>query len=469
MRSFDAWSLPTGWPEPTSIAEVPLDPVGRGDGSDIRIRFPEIEPASVAALAGLMRERRDTLLDRSTTEISSAIGTVAQRFLAPGAPTRQAVLAALSDTTGMSEPMAEAVLDGMASDWTSARLNALVTAEFGGPEPLDGLARLSDGRMGRAMGPPLSLHIGAGTVPGVAVTSMVRALLVRSSAVLKPGLRDVVLPTLFAQALAEEAPWLADCVAVLYWPGGTGGVEDELLREADIVVAYGGDEALERLRASTPIHTRFVPYHHRMSYGLVLTGASQEPGLADAVARSVSVFDQHGCVSPRALFVENESEADVRALASDIGEAFNRLAIDLPQGPLSPDEASHLQQVRGTAELRAAAGEGVHVFGGGPSAWTVVFDPTPSLSKDPANRFLRVMPVADLHCLEEVLLPVASRIQTMAVAGLDGREDDVLDCLARVGVTRVTSFEHAPWPPPWWHHDGLGPLAALVRWMDLEE
>lgn len=469
MTTFDAWVLPTGFPEVASTAEVVLDGPGVDGEAEIRVRFPELSGRDVGSLAGLLRERRSALLDRSTSEIIAAIDGVARRFLTPGDPLRRMALTALPVTAGMSPEMAEAVLDGMAADWTTERLNELIVAEFGGPAPLDGLAPLPGDRRGRALGFPLSVHIGAGTVPGVAVTSMVRALLVRSSVLIKPGLGDVVLPVLFARALADEAPWLAACVATLYWPGGTEGIEDAVLREADIVVAYGGDEALGHLRANTPIQARFIPYHHRLSLGLVLAGASGELGLTDEIARAVAIFDQYGCVSPRALFVESESEDEVRALAVALGEAFERVSAELPQGRLTSAEASRLHQVRGTAELRGAAGEGVCVLTGGAGPWTVVFDPTAALADDPPQRFLRVMPIANLDRLGEVLRPLASRMQTMAVAGMEGREVEVSACLARVGVTRVTGFDRAPWPPPWWHHDGLGPLRVLVRWMDLEE
>ena len=42
------------------------------------------------------------------------------------------------------------------------------------------------------------------------------------------------------------------------------------------------------------------------------------------------------------------------------------------------------------------------------------------------------------------------------------------EALASIGASRVTSLSDAPWPPPWWHHDGGGPLRSLVRWTDLE-
>ena len=44
-----------------------------------------------------------------------------------------------------------------------------------------------------------------------------------------------------------------------------------------------------------------------------------------------------------------------------------------------------------------------------------------------------------------------------------------LERLAAGGFRDVIApLERVPWPPPWWHHDGRGPLAALLRWTDLE-
>jgi methionyl-tRNA synthetase len=37
-----------------------------------------------------------------------------------------------------------------------------------------------------------------------------------------------------------------------------------------------------------------------------------------------------------------------------------------------------------------------------------------------------------------------------------------------VGRLVVVAFRYVPFPPPWWHHDGGGPLGDLVRWVDLE-
>ena len=79
-----------------------------------------------------------------------------------------------------------------------------------------------------------------------------------------------------------------------------------------------------------------------------------------------------------------------------------------------------------------------------------------------------VKPVSDLTEVPGLLHDFQSHLQTVAITGAGNRREDIATELGLVGVTRVTSFEHAPWPPLWWHHDGKSVLEGLIRWVDLE-
>jgi len=81
---------------------------------------------------------------------------------------------------------------------------------------------------------------------------------------------------------------------------------------------------------------------------------------------------------------------------------------------------------------------------------------------------VRVVPVADVLEVAGLLAPAAAHLQTVGVAGCKERWQVLAESLARVGASRVTPFGSVPFPPPWWHHDGQGPLRALVRWTDVE-
>ena len=63
-------------------------------------------------------------------------------------------------------------------------------------------------------------------------------------------------------------------------------------------------------------------------------------------------------------------------------------------------------------------------------------------------------------------LPWVTMSNTVGMAGLGTRARALGDQLARLGVSRIVAFEDMPFPPPWWNHDGRGPLSVLLRWTD---
>jgi hypothetical protein len=249
-------------------------------------------------------------------------------------------------------------------------------------------------------------------------------------------------------------------------------LEELALKKADAVVAYGGNEAIESLRSRTPVTARFIAYHHRLSVGLVgreaLT-AERAPRVARAAARAVSMFDQRGCVSPHAIYVEEGGTIDPEEWAALLASAMADLEEELPGGLLTAADASAVHQMRGSAELREASGSGVRVFRADESFWTVILEDEMGFMPSCLNRVVSLFPTPDLRSVAGSVGEVGGYLQTVAIDGAGDRLPMLAEGLSKVGATRVTSFEMAPWPPPWWHHDGASVFAGLLRWIDLEE
>lgn len=393
--------------------------------------------------------------------------------------------------------MAEAVLDGMATDWSEERLRALVSAEFEEPAVLDGwvtrfvpgvdASRSPSTRRLRAFGPTLCVQIVSGSVPGVAVHALIRSLLVKAPTLLKPGKGDALLAGLFAEALAEEDRGLADALAVVYWPGGSEEVERRVLRAAEVAVVYGDDETVGALRALAPATTRVVAYHHRVGVGVVgrgvLGGGDGDSGAtakssdrveaakvaASEVARAVALFEQRGCVCPQVVFVEEGGAVTPADFAREVAAALDALEADLPSAPQEAEESAGVAQLRGILELQEAAGRSEVRHGGGEAPWTVAFEVEPLALPAVGPRTVRVRPVPDLSELESMLTPLGPHLQSVGYAGLGKELEEVAGVLGRVGASRIVPFRALSFPPPWWLHDGRGPLSELVRWTEVEE
>jgi len=475
---FQAWCYPHGFPDPSDPPAT--NPEGEDGargmaeaGGSSEGQMPPLTPAGVARLLSFLREEGRPARERiSRDRVIQVVDRVARRFRDPVNPLRWEALAAIQAQAGYSSKMATRVLDGMCRDWTRSRLETLLQAEFSDPGVLDGFRPGPAGNRIRAQGYPLVFHLGAGSVPGVTATSMIRSLLVGSASLAKPGKGDLALPVLLARAIRDADPELSRCLAVAYWPSSRTEITDEALREADMVVVYGGDDTLTHVREGVRPTTAIRSYRHRLGVGVVgrdaLASAHGASAAARAAAEAVAIFDQRGCVSPHLILVEEGGGVTPEAWARELAGAMEDLERILPSGEPSPTEGAALQQRRGGAEVEESLGNGWVLHGGADAPWTVHYLPDPILEPSCLNRMIRVSPVPGLEEVPGILAPWAPHLQTVGVAGLGQAGDAFLEALSGLGVSRITPLEGVPWPPAWWHHDGQGPLRALVRWTDVE-
>jgi hypothetical protein len=458
-----------------ALDHVPTTTWSYGRPGVVEIRVPRLSPALLRQQADALRAARDEhLAGRPVAEIVAVVDRVAARLLDPADPLRQAAEQALPPVTSYSLPMVRRVLDRMAADWRTGPLRELLRAELGDPRVLDGFRpRAHGGGQERAYGPRLTAHVFSGNVPGVAVTSLIRALLVKSASLGKTAVGEPVLAALFARAVAQEDAGLGACLAVTYWPGGDEEMERAALQGADAVIVYGGADAVDAVRGRTPAGARFLGYGSRLSFGVVARehlSAETAKEVADACALDASTFDQQGCVSPHVFYVEEGGETAPAEWARLLAEGMAEVERELPRGALAPRESSTIRQLRGEAEFAQLSGGGVELHASPEgTAWTVVYDPDPAFAASCLNRVVRVKPVADLAGVPSLVERYASVLQTVGVAAPHERRRALAEELGRLGASRVVPMGRMAWPPGTWHHDGHPPLRDLVRWCDLEE
>lgn len=419
----------------------------------------------------LISARNAHLVDRPIREIVELIDHVAGRFLDVRDPLRRTAEQQLPAITGYSEPMIRTVLDRMAADWRAGELENLLKSQFNEPSVLDGFRRV--GRWATfAMGPDLITHIFSGNVPGVAITSLIRALLVKSASLGKSAAGEPLMPALFAHAVSEADPEVGRCIAVTYWPGGDERLEKVALGRAAAVIVYGGSEAIHSLRRRTPAGTPFIGYGHKLSFAVIGRESLEKARAAECarlLARDIALFDQQGCVSPHLVYVEEGAEITPAAWAELLARAMAELEEELPRGVLSPGEATAIRQLRGEAEFAQLSGRGDRLYESADgTAWTIWFETDPTFAPSCLNRVVRVKPIAQLDVVPQYLNEVSGLLQTVGLAGGGDSVERLGKALARMGVSRICPLGEMAWPPPTWHHDGRSPLLDLVRWCDRE-
>lgn len=466
-RMVDGAALDGFW-LPDVGPEIEVEERAFGPGQ-VPLRVPSLTPEALReVLARLKVRQRRVLATRSLDGIIEPIDAVAGRLSVPADTLHTHLLERLPDLTGYSREMISLGLQRMSANWTGEALRGSLAGELGDTAVLDSFQPRRPYGRHRAYGPALTVHIFSGNIPGVSVTSLIRALCVKSSSLGKTAAGEPYFAVCFARALAEVDRELAECLAVTHWSGGSQELEGVAFSEAEAVIAYGSDETISDVSCRVPPHVRFLRYPNRIGAALISRGALREAeldALVERAARDVIIFDQQGCVSPHAIYVEERGEVDAEEMARRLAGALDRLATEVPRGAMTPGESMQVHQLRAEAEMRGAT---VLASAGG-TEWTVILEEGPGFEASPLNRVIYLRSVQDLDAAVAALAEVGRHLQTVAVAGDAGTIDRAAETLGACGATRIVPVGEASWPAPHWHHDGRFQFLDLLRFVDLED
>jgi hypothetical protein len=311
----------------------------------------------------------------------------------------------------------------------------------------------------------------AGGIPMPTLLSMLLPLALHSPVLVKTASRDPVTAPLVAASLAEVDAELGRAVEVLSFSAADEGALSAFL-DAPCVVANGSDETIAQVSArlaggASP--RRLVTHGHRLSLAVLGPEATRGEVLAQAtqgLALDTALWDQLGCLSPVAVFVESpECHGSTERVAAALAEALAGAETRWPRGEIDARAAAAIQSERSKAEMRAAAEREVAVHAGPGTRWTVVLEDDTSFRPAPLHRFLRVHPVPDRKALLSALQPVARHLAAVAVAGFGGGGTRLAHELTHLGASRICRPGRLQSPPLGWNRDGqplLRPLARLT-------
>jgi hypothetical protein len=412
---------------------------------------PRLDPRQVGELLVRLRSAREQLVKRSTDDLLASLAIVAEEWLQPQSKWRRAAEMALPAATGFSPEMVHFGLPLMIEPLRAPAVGDLLDAELGDRRALD-----ARGSGARWRSPALVVHVLSGNLPGLAAVPAVLTLAVKSAALLKAARGDRVFPALFARSIAEVDPGLGRCTAACYWPGGGRRCEEPAFAAADAVVALGDDGTVEDIRARVP--GRFIGHGHRISLALVtgevLRDAAAARAAAQALALDVALWDQLGCLSPQACYVEGCFAEAVR-FADSVAAALRSVARCLPAGEASAEERIERRRFRDDAEWRQIAGQRVALFTAGDTGdGTVVVEAEGVFGPTPLGRSLRILPLARVADLIGVLSPARRVLEAAGLAAQPSRRQECADILNRCGVHRVCELGEMQRPPLAWRQGG---------------
>ena len=332
-------------------------------------------------------------------------------------------------------------------------LMGLIKAELGHEDALDRFLPYGN-HHARALGPCIVLHIISGNTPHAGLQSLIRALLLNAFNWCKiptGGMPEIVefrerLPFELARriTISEELP-------------------GDWLDQADAVVVFGRDETVEHFRKRVRADQRFLPHSHRISFGVVFDDPEFQ-SVKDA-ARSASLFNQQGCLSPHLFYVDPKI---AREYAERLALAMAEFEKESPRGAISLAEQSDIAALRKDFAFRASVnhdpGEKPALWESpGSTAWTVLYDPEPQFMASCLNRVIYVKPMPE--SLPKAVYRVYKHLSTV---GIYPATPENAAKIVLTGASRVCPIGQMQMPPLTWHHDAQPVLLPLIHWVDFE-
>jgi phenylacetate-coenzyme A ligase PaaK-like adenylate-forming protein len=388
---------------------------------------------------------------------------------------RKRAVEIMPDLVGYSPRMVELALDAICETMKKENLERKVRMELGGRDFLDNwtfhpqhLAYLKAESLGTV------LHVSAGNVFIGGIDSLVHGILTKNVNLLKISSADPVFPLLFARTVKEieaDGP-VSRSFSVVSFKGGQTEIEDQLKKECDAVVVWGGEEAVKAWRQNLPMGTRLVEYGPKYSFSVFTREGFRTASLEEICHRAaldVVMWEQRACSSPQVFYVEvKEGEPSIETFIYGLQGAFSDLAREIPRGKIPMDEEIEILRARELARIAEVYDEGSVLCSRGGTAWTVIYERSPAFKFSPLNRVVFVKPFKSWADILGSIVEMGPYLQTASILASPSELKTLSKALVRCGVNRITEvgkmFEGKSGSP----HDGAYQLQNLIRWALIE-
>lgn len=452
-------------------------PFEQGD-QRVEVAVPVLTPAQMDTLARRVRHASAQYLTTlPVSEIITIIDRAIDRLLDRDDPYRRQADALLPIVSGYDAEMVRLGLTGLLKTFRAPQLHRFVAEDFPNPKVLDSFQPALKGGAVRARGPRLLVHSWAGNVPALALWSFVCGLLVKAGNIGKLPSAEPLFAGWFARLLAEVHPPLAECFAVVWWRGAGAAEADALYSQADTVLAYGSNTALQAIERRLPVTTRFLAHGHKLGFGVISAAALdtlKAPVLARRAAWDVMRYDQQGCYSPQVFYVQRGAQVSPRAFADYVAAELRNLQRRFPRRALDLAESTAIAKWRQSFEWKQPAdghsGSLDMLMGDDDAAWSVAY--TDCRHALAPTALQRSIVIAAIDTVDDVVREVQAHpalLQTAGVAATPAELYRLAEPLAAVGVTRISAIGSMSVPEAGWHHDGRFNLLDLVRMTEIEQ
>ncbi|MBM4387501.1 MAG: hypothetical protein FJ088_07150, partial [Deltaproteobacteria bacterium] len=196
----------------------------------------------------------------------------------------------------------------------------------------------------------------------------------------------------------------------------------------DTIVVYGDDSTIEKVRLIST-GKNFLPNGNMASFGFIDSEALSRERIdetATLAAYDVAMYDQQGCLSPHAYFVEADYKT-ASAFAKKLFEKLESLENRVPIGRIPADRQFLLRKFIEDWRLKSLMDKRIRMFQRKDSVTnSVILDPSPETYLSPNFRVVLVKPVVSVPEMLRSLLPFQKRIKGLSTTSSPARLENAI-------------------------------------------
>lgn len=247
-------------------------------------------------------------------------------------------------------------------------------------------------------------------------------------------------------------------IAVVYFNRYADKLGEEMSKQADVRIAWGGRESVETVSGYPARYdAETVIFGPKLSYSVIakeeLSSVQEAKKLARKVSVDVSVFDQTGCASPHNLYIEEGGVVSPEEFIDIVGDSMQKTELQIPKPLMSPEQVSQIHSIRGVYDFKGT------VKGSDTMSWTILLDDMDEIDKPVYSRVLFVHKVKSIF---DSLKYIDENTQTIGIAAPAERAIDFATEATKKGVMRLPLIGRMlNFEMPW---DGIFLFDRLVKW-----
>lgn len=251
---------------------------------------------------------------------------------------------------------------------------------------------------------------------------------------------------------------LLKTIAVVYFNRYADKLGEEMSKQADVRIAWGGRESVETVSAYPARYdAETVIFGPKLSYSVIakeeLSSVQEAKKLARKVSVDVSVFDQTGCASPHNLYVEEGGVVSPEEFVDIVGDSMQKTELQIPKPLISPEQVSQIHSIRGVYDFKGT------VKGSETMSWTILLDDLDEIDKPVYSRVLFVHKVKSIF---DCLKYIDENTQTIGIAAPTKKAIEFVTEATKLGVMRLPLIGRMlNFEMPW---DGIFLFDRLVKW-----